>query len=437
VNKYLSRYLCYYPATLLKGEKINSALRQSRQFQWLSRSTIADYQWKKAQGIACWAKENSAFYRKLYQDVDIGAIADMDDFARLPTIDKTDLMERETDIVTNFGGQCEIKTTGGSTGHPVKVVKNAGALAMERAVTWRSYEWAGVSIGDPQGRFWGVPHTRKGKFKALIADLIVNRRRVSAFNLNNASLANYYTELKVFKPSYLYGYASVIEALANFISDKRLPPITSVNSIITTSEILYPQSREMIETAFGVKVYNEYGCGEVGSIAHECEHGNMHIMADSLLVEVSGADEGEILITDFHNYKTPLIRYRVGDYGKLVDIDCPCGRGLPVLATIYGRAYDLIRLKSGTSIHPESLIYVIEDFQAEVDAITQFQAIQQTYDTVDIYVIPKSSWTEVIAERLKQRLKTCLSGELNYRIQTVQCLQRERSGKMRLVKSYI
>lgn len=427
----------YYPTTFLKGERIDAALKESRRFQWRRREAIAEYQLSKARELVFWAKNNSLFYRDFYDGIDPMEIQSRSDFAQLPTINKSDLIDHEPSIQTNFGGRYEAKTTGGSTGHPVKVLKNSNALAMERAVTWRAYEWAGVEVGDPQGRFWGVPHNRKGRLKAFLTDLVANRKRVSAFKLNADSLKMYYAELKAFKPTYLYGYVSVIETLADYVAESCLPPISSVKSIITTSEVLYPRSREKIESAFGVKVYNEYGCGEVGSIAHECEHGQMHIMADNILLEIDGDGEGEILVTDFYNYKTPIIRYRIGDYGSLSDEPCSCGRTLPVLSNVYGRAYDLIRLANGTSIHPESLIYVIEDFKSEADAISQFQAVQTSLNDVEINVVPKAGWTDSLAGRLEQQMKKHLSNDLNYRINPVESLHRERSGKMRLVKSLV
>ncbi|MCW8196398.1 phenylacetate--CoA ligase family protein [Proteobacteria bacterium 005FR1] len=434
MNKYVSRYMCYYPATFLKGEKIFGALRRSRDFQWRSASDIAAFQLQKSKEIALFAVQNSAFYRDLYRGIEIEKFRSLSDFARLPTISKQDLIDSEADIRTGWRGPCETKTTGGSTGHPVRVLKNASALEMERAVTWRAYEWADVSVGDPQGRFWGIPHNRKGRLRAAVADFVANRKRISAFNLNEESLAKYYRDLQRFKPKYLYGYVSVIEALANFVHQEQLLPFPDLKSVITTSEVLYPNSREKIESVFGVKVFNEYGCGEVGSIAHECECGGMHLMADNLLVEVDGGTKGELLVTDFHNYKTPLIRYRVGDYASLSDRPCSCGRGLPILENVYGRAYDLIRLRNGTSIHPESLIYVIEDFKKDFDVISRFQAIQRSHEKVDIYVVPKGSWSPESAEHLERRMRINVSDELNYRIEVVPSLQREASGKMRLVK---
>lgn len=437
MNKYLARYGFYYPVTWLKGEGVAGLLKQTREFQWKSPADIADYQLEKAITIASRAKLHSAFYRQHYRNVDLGRIKSLADFSRLPGVSKNDLVEQGPNFITDYKSRCETKTTGGSTGHPVRVVKNAEALGMERAVTWRGYEWAGITVGDPQGRFWGVPHTRKGRMKAALTDFIANRKRLSAFDLDDESLLGYYRQLRRFKPAYLYGYVSVMEALARFIRDQKLPALSGLTSIVTTAEILYPQSRQLIESVFGVKVYNEYGCGEVGSVAHECEQGRLHIMADNLLLEIDGDGDGEILLTDFFNYKTPLVRYRVGDFGRLSPEPCACGRGLPVLADVYGRAYDLLRLDNGRAIHPEALIYVLEDFKSESNAVLQFQAIQRSHKKVDILVVPNDGWNDGIAARLKERMRTKLSAGIDYSIHVVAEIAREKSGKMRLVKSEV
>lgn len=437
MNKYLARYAFYYPATWLKGEGVVGLLKKARDFQWKSPEQISDYQFQKALSIAVWAKTCSPFYQQHYKDVDLSRIQNLADFSRLPPVTKGDLVAHGQEFVTSYRSKCETKTTGGSTGHPVRVIKNAEALGMERAVTWRAYEWAGVEIADPQGRFWGVPHTRPGRMKAALTDFIANRKRLSAFQLDDQSLGDYYRQLQKFKPGYLYGYVSVIVALADYMRERELPPIKSLKSVITTAEVLYPAARQSIESSFGVKVFNEYGCGEAGSIAHECEEGQLHIMADNLMLEIDGAGEGEILITDFFNFKTPLIRYRVGDFGRLASEPCSCGRGLPVLADVYGRAYDLLRLEGGRSIHPESLIYVLEDFKSESNAILQFQAVQRNHRQVDIFVVPNGGWSEGLAGRLKERMRAKLSAELDYHIQVVSSIARENSGKLRLVKSEV
>ena len=136
-----------------------------------------------------------------------------------------------------------------------------------------------------------------------------------------------------FRPTYLYGYASAIVDFCTFVNNRNYSLPSSIKSVITTSEVLTPSMRKLIENCTGVKVFNEYGCGEVGSIAHECEAGNLHTMDDNLIVEVDNTDgkSGELIVTDLYNYATPLIRYRVRDYATKSNSTCSCGRQLGLL----------------------------------------------------------------------------------------------------------
>lgn len=434
MNSYLSRYLFYYPTTRLRGERVFSYLKESRKFQTKSSKEIESYQLDRLKKIFEWAKQNSDFYGNLYRNINSNDLTTLKDVSKLPLVSKQDLISNAPEMQTAYQERFEFKTTGGSTGEPVKVAKNMSALARERAGTWRCYEWAGVNVGDPQGRFWGVPHTSKSQILASLTDFVANRKRVSAFNMDEVSLLQYYNQLKAFSPKYLYGYVSAIETLAMFIKKKNLAPLKSIKSIITTSEVLHPPVRESIEEAFKVKVFNEYGCGEVGSIAHECERGQMHIMADNMLVTIV---EQELVVTDFYNYKMPLINYRTGDFGGVSNRDCACGRNLPILDNLYGRAYDIIRLRSGKNIHPEAIIYVIEDFKAEHDVISQFQAIQHDYDCIELCIVSLGGWDKVYSEKIISKMKENIDSDITFRITIVDRIKREKSGKMRVVKSLV
>jgi phenylacetate-CoA ligase len=438
MNKYLSRYLFYYPSTLMKGELIGAYLKQAREFQWLTTEEIEKYQLNRVRKLIRFALEHSPFYRERYKGVissseDIRSLRDLE---KLPVLTKSDLIEHRERISTIWASISGSKVTGGSTGQPVHLKKNPSALARERAITWRSYEWAGIEIGDPQARFWGVPHTRLGKAKARVTDVIANRLRISAFDLTEESLASYYRKMMRFKPAYIYGYVSVIEMLADYVAKNGLPPLPSVRAVITTSEILTPSVRTKIQEMLGSPVFNEYGCGEVGSVAHECEHGNLHVMADNLYVEVDAGNEsaGEILVTDFFNYAMPLIRYRVGDLGKWTNGRCVCGRGLPAIESICGRAYDLIHTTDGRKVHPEAIIYIFEALQKESGAFGQFQAIQCSDSEMLVKVVPTEKWSRCIEESLIERLMEYVDAGMQYRVDICDKIDREASGKMRLVK---
>ena len=48
-----------------------------------------------------------------------------------------------------------------------------------------------------------------------------------------------------------------------------------------------------------------------------------------------------------HSYATPLIRYDIGDFGKLHQA-CPCGHDGPAISHIYGRGKHFLRHPNGT-----------------------------------------------------------------------------------------
>lgn len=440
MNSTFSRVFFFYPATFIKAEPIAFFLPSYRRNQWRSTEEIEKLQLRSFKEILRYATTHSEFYRNLYKahGVSVDDIRSLGDIKFLPTVSKNDLIQSLESMSTSKTGRLfrSTKTTGGSTGQPVKLYKNALALAKERCATARAYEWAGVEIGDSQLRFWGIPHSKKTRRIAHLADLVANRNRVSAFDLTEESLAKYYEECKIFKPKYIYGYVSVIEQFADFIINNNKKPIPSVKSVITTAEILNDGARKTIEKAFNTNVFNEYGCGEVGSIAHECEAGKMHIMADNLYLEVDGAEEssGEIIVTDFFNKATPLIRYRLGDFATLSDTKCSCGRSLPLIESIHGRAYDILLTPSGKSMHPESVIYVFEQIQQGTNAFKQFQVIQHSTYEIEAKIIPNESWSKSISERLLGELKLNIDPAIRFRITLVESLPREKSGKMRLVK---
>ena len=186
--------------------------------------------------------------------------------------------------------RCELKTTSGSTGHPVTVRKNRDALARERAADWRAYGWAGVAVAAPQALLWGRPHVTAARLRASVLDFVVNRRRLSMFGVTEQSFERYHDRMIRFRPEYVYGYVSAVVAFVRFLTatGRRLPP--SVRCMITTAEILDSATRSFLADTTGLPVYNEYGCGEVGSIAHDCEHGELHVMSDNLVVECLPAE---------------------------------------------------------------------------------------------------------------------------------------------------
>jgi phenylacetate-CoA ligase len=295
-------------------------------------------------------------------------------------------------------------------------------------------------MGARQARFWGVPFTGAERRRARLIDFVCNRVRCSAFAFDARDLAQYERTLVKFRPSYFYGYVSMLVAFANYYRDRAVQPPFDLRCIITTSEVLTPSDRSLLEEVFGTRVFNEYGCGELGTIAHECELGSLHLNDENMIVEVLDGDrrcaageKGELVVTDLNNVAMPLIRYRTGDFGAVSDIRCGCGRTLTVLQNVFGRAYDFVVSADGRRFHGEFLMYVFEEAQRHQLGIAQFQCQQNTVTDFTVRIIPEAGYDARSRELILGRMHEYLGRDINVTFETVAQIPREKSGKMRVI----
>ena len=398
-------------------------------------------QLSKLRLILAYAKENVPFYRKALAGRSGSLLEGLEELQNLPFLTKADL-KREQEGVRS----CERfmlltpKTTGGSTGVPVTIPKTRSAMAWELAATWRGYSWAGIDIGDRQARFWGVPFHQKDRWRARLIDRVANRKRCSAFAFSESDLQAYTLALKSFSPRYFYGYVSMLEEYAKFIRRNGITLPFKLQCIITTSEVLAATQRRLIEDTFSTKVFNEYGSGELGSIAHECEDGSLHVSAENMIVEVVSGNRpsqpgevGELVITELNNYATPLIRYRTGDFASLSNNPCKCGRILPVINNLYGRSYDTIRNIEGKLFHGEFMMYIFEDAQRSNLGIQAFQVIQESWQSFLIKIVPGGGYGKATEEFITHRIREQFDQNAVVRFEIVGEITRAASGKMRLI----
>jgi phenylacetate-CoA ligase len=272
-------------------------------------------------------------------------------------------------------------------------------------------------------------------------DLILNRERFSVFNYTEEKLERYLARFRAFDPSFVYGYVSALEEFARFLSDRKacLRP-ASLKAVISTSEVLDPEARRRIESAFGVPVYDEYGCSELGTIAHECERGRLHVNSETLHVEIadeSGAireyGSGRLLVTEFHNRVQPLIRYDLGDVAELVPGDCPCGRSMPVIGGVRGKSYDIIFGPCGTRYFPEFFSYIFKDIQGHRERIRQFQVIQSDRDLL-VNLVPGRDFDPGVEAEFQARIRREFGDFFRCVFRFLDQIPKEKSGKFRQVK---
>ena len=169
---------------------------------------------------------------------------------------------------------------------------------------------------------------------------------------------------------------------------------------------------------------NLYGTTETGCIALECPHGNQHILNNTLVETFNDnytditSDEGNIVLTSLCNSAMPLIRYCIGDKGRIIEqSDCMCGfNGASIILTL-GREFDIIELPNGEKRHSSVFWQIIEEVSDEYpESITQFYVIQDGISSITVHLFLTDrymNWRGAIETTFKTSLQRHLSKDIN------------------------
>lgn len=328
-------------------------------------------------------------------------------------------------------------STGGSTGTPMQFWTDRVKETRHNAQKLRFRLWYGVHPGERQVDFWGSPIElgRSSRLRRFKDRYLLNQVICSAHDLSPGRIEAYARFLGGFRPRLVYGYPTVIDRVARYIA--AAPESVAgwqPRVVVSTSEMLYPQQRATIAEVLKCPVANEYGARDGGLIAHECPAGSLHIAADHAYVEVADADAdgvGDLLVTNLDGYGMPLIRYRVGDRGRLGTGGCACGSVLPVLDLLEGRRNDFLLGCAGRRIHGSAANYVLR----EVPGVIQYRLRQRADCSLEVQLVTTEEWDAARTQRIREGLLTMLGMPVPVRIEHVAAIEPTPAGKYRWVES--
>jgi phenylacetate-CoA ligase len=281
-------------------------------------------------------------------------------------------------------------STSGSTGEPVRVVRTAVNQLDWLAMTMRDHLWHGRDFGGrlaairanvsapTERRDWGLP----------VSLLFQSGPSLSLpITMDAAELVQ---ALAGFRPTNLIAYPSTLLAIIACLERDGVR-LSALKELRTVGETLPASTREAARRVMGLPIADTYSSQEIGYIALQCPaSGLYHVMAETLIVEVldpAGAacgdgEVGRVVVTDLHNFATPLIRYDIGDYAEVAG-PCPCGRGLPTLRRILGRERNFVRMPDGRRHWP---LVGFAGFR-EIAPVVQYQLIQLAAETVEARLV--------------------------------------------------
>lgn len=411
--------------------------------QWFSTQQLLEKSDVLTRKLAIHVAAHVPYYQELFHELKIepAALRMPEDWEHVPMLDK-DILRREYSALISESAHAQnsyVNYTGGSTGVPVQFLTDN--LQYARMGAWLDFvsTWAGWQPGELRLEFWGnreaqLPPTRWERVKASLAGVFA----IPVYNYSEKELFQWWQVLTSLRPATIYGYPSVLADFATWLeSEHHRPP--GLKGIFSSAEVLYPEHRNIIEKVFGCKVYNQYGSRETPCVACECQEGRMHLFVNWNRVEFLDTGEGlhanqEIVITPLFNYAQPLLRYRIGDLGRMSTEECPCGRGYPLMDLNVARSGDFLLGADGARFYP-SLFTHLMDGKSWVRA---FQFVQRSEREIILNVVPDTnndpdSMRTTLQRELETPLREKMRNDLQFSVRLVRGIDRTQAGKHRYV----
>jgi phenylacetate-CoA ligase len=264
---------------------------------------------------------------------------------------------------------------------------------------------------------------------------------LSAAGMTPPRLDEYLDTLARVRPVQIFSHASALCEVATHAERTGRPQAgLGIRVIFVTSEELYDYQRAQLERVFGCPVVNGYGGRDAGFVSQECPKGGMHVSVEDIVVEI--ADErglplpngraGEIVVTHLATGDFPFVRYGTSDIGVFDDAPCACGRGLPLLRELHGRADDLLQAIDGARIPGQMVVHLVKN-RPEISA---FKLVQETPDLIRvILVVAAGDISNEAKSTIVRGIQARLGEGMRVEFERVESIPREASGKYRSVIS--
>jgi len=358
--------------------------------------------------IAHWALAQHPFYQKHVPDPD----------REFPVLTRA-MLQANNDLLLN--GHPETARTSGSTATPVRMSWDAARSRQEKADTRLMIEWLGGALPS----------------LSIVSTWVhaADERTIDVLTLLPQQVEYLRQRNRADGTCSLITYPSNLELLSGYIIEQQLD-MSFVRRVTCLSEVYEPRHDELIRAAFPNAVANvTYSSVEAGMIASRCPHRpeNYHIMAHKLGVEFLNeqgrpcqhGELGRVVVTDFENRRSPLIRYAQGDLAA--PMHCDCGKILlPAMTQIVGKVQGVFRTREGRPI----IFTHFSPMFRDSPEIGQYQVVQEAFDRFTVRCVPRAGADLApFKQRVRQRFEQEFGPNLSIDYEILAEIPRAASGK--------
>ena len=435
----------FVPERLLRSRQTRERLALLEDMQWWEDERRSAWRLEKMRALLVHAGRHVPYYRDLFRErgFEPAAITALSDIAVLPVLTIDMVKELGDRLLPDNLDRSDtyIASSSGSTGRYLECVRDSVYYAWEQAFLLRAMRWHGTRLHWKHAIFYRAVMDRPVEDAGNPPyERFRNRMILSQFHTDEESLTFYLRLLADFRPDYLTIFPTTLLVLTRSCRRRGIPPPFRPRFFLCYSENLYEEHRREAEEYWQCPVYNRYGHNEGCVSAAECPEQRLHLSdeighAEFLRADgtpVAAGESGRIIATGFFTHAMPLIRYDTRDIATPSAERCSCGRTLPLLASVDGRADDLVYTRDG------KIVASLRSVFAHTEGIRLTQIVQEVPGEIIIRLVPDDHYDESVQNIILDNLRHDLGGDvLDVRFELVNDVDRAPSGKIRLVLSHV
>jgi phenylacetate-CoA ligase len=345
-------------------------------------------------------------------------------------------------------GQVGDHTTSGTSGMPVRLKQTKLHHLFWQSFVLREEVWhrrdlsatiLGIRRDDQRQDLSGAVHVRRMPDWGAPVSTVYPTGPSLVLDYRS-SVADQAQVVRRERPAYLTVYPSVLLELLRHCREHDVA-FEGLKGVRTVLEVLAPEVRQLCREVLGVGITDVYSCGEAGYLAIQCpEYGAYHLQQENALIEIlddAGAPcapgaVGRVVVTTLHNFAMPLLRYELGDLAEMGEA-CPCGRTLPVITRIVGRARDMLTLPDGAKRYP----FYGHSAMMTVGAIRQHQVVQKSLTEIEIRLVVAHPLSPAEEAKIREAAIEGLGHPFEITLAYTDEIKRDRSGKYAEFRSEI
>ncbi len=405
------------------------------------------------------AANAAAFYRERFAAAGVrpGEFEALEQLSEYPLLAKQDLLvNREAMVNPKLpASQRLYLTTGGSSGVPVGFyLHNGVSRAKELAYLEAQWGRCGYAPGDRVAVIRGGVTSSRVAGGISSYDAARDWLVLSSYHLTEARVGEYVRALNGFKPKHLLVYPSAGLMLARLMVQAGMKLEFPLVSVLCGSEKLTPEMRAELEGAFGARVCHWYGHSERVVLAGDGGVKEAETMGDGGAGRMPAAlgtgetpilrfwpgygfvefgepnEEGfrEVIGTSFHNLVMPLIRYRTGDYVRVVSDE---GAAWPTISAVAGREHEFLLSGTGRRIS----LTAMNMHDAIFDGLLTVQFHQAAQGVVELRYVPGAGFKPERETMMRAGVMEKLGDDFTLTLRAVETVEKTSAGKCKWLVS--